>query len=530
MLILLRSKIFLPSAIDGAARRIASVRLPSLARSLSASVTVRLAVLVAIFVALPIVLYGQFENVDRRMRDLVVRSIQSRSWLIAQALRPVLDRGAAPAHGELNAELRKYSADGTDLKLMLRPAGANENRHFYYVAAAPEASPGDLGAELDSLTRHGVIQSLGASCSIDSPVEIRYRRPDGRSEILTSVMPIRTRWGCWALVSSHPTSEFLDTSIVRPYWQTPDIRLAAVIYLAAALFAAFTTLSVWRNIRHFRDVAREVRRGRIGPSSFSARNVVPEFASVAGDFDQLVIDLHNVASDIRRTAEDNAHSFKAPLATIQSSLQTLKRFTAADGERARRALALIEASTVRLGTLITAAQRLDHDTADLIDTPREPINLTDVVADVVLRYRDIMAERSIRLARHLDENVVVHAGKGALDVVVENILDNAISFSPSESSISVTLTRRGDAIDLLVEDEGPGIDPKRIDRIFDRYFSLRPQGVGAGAKHERNLADHAGLGLWIVRRNIEAMAGKVTATNRVGGGLSVRVTLPTNGS
>jgi len=493
-------------------------------------VTVRLAVLVAIFVALPIVLYGQFETVDRRMRELVVRSIQSRSWLIAQALQPVLDRQSSAPHRELNAELRKYSGDGTDLKLMLAPSGSSDSRHFYYVASAPEEDPGQLGTELDSMTRHGVIQSLGKSCSVDAPVEFRYRQPDGRSEIVTSVVPIRSRWGCWALISSHPTSEFLDTSIVRPYWKTPDIRIAAFIYLAAALFAVFTTLSVWRNIRHFRDVAREVRRGRIGPRSFSARNSVPEFASVAGDFDQLVVDLHNVASDIRRTAEDNAHSFKAPLATIQSSLQTLKRFTSADSERARRALTLIEASTVRLGTLITAAQRLDHNTADLIDTPRQAIGLTEVVADVVLRYRDIMAERSIRLARHLDENTVVLAGKGVLEVVIENILDNAISFSPPGSAISVVLSRRAGAVDLVVDDEGPGIDPKRIERIFDRYFSLRPRGAGAAVRPERNAVGHAGLGLWIVRRNIEALGGKVTATNRVGGGLSVRITLPASGS
>ena len=516
--------------------------MPRFARRLPASVTVRLGVLVAIFVALPMVLYGQFENVDKRMRDLVARSIQNRSWLIAQALKPMLDRPAIPPQRTLYAELHKYSVDGTDLKLMLEPATGDSRRHFYYVASSPEASQDQLGAELDSLTRHGVVQSLAKSCTVDSPVEIRYGRPNGTEEVLTSVVPIRTRWACWALISSHATSEFLDTSIARPYWQTPEIRIAAIIYLAAALFAAFTTLSVWRNIRYFRDVAREIRQGRTGPRSFSARNVVPEFASVASDFDQLVVDLHNVASDIRRTAEDNAHSFKAPLATIQSSLRMLKRFTVADSERAQRALALIERSTVRLGALIAAAQRLDHNTADLIDKPREPIRLTDVVADVVLRYRDVMAERSIRLARHLDEDVIVHAGKGVLEVVIENILDNAISFSPAGSGISVILTRRGSAVDLLIEDEGPGIDPKRIERIFDRYFSLRPQPTDVetqsdgDAKTEiatapdKSAAGHSGLGLWIVRRNIEALGGQVSATNRVGGGLSVRITLPTSGA
>jgi len=500
---------------------------------LRASLTVKLVLLVGIFVALPIVLYGQFESADRKMQDLVARSIQHRSWLIAQAISPILDQSEGPPSRSLNEILRKYSFDGTILKLMFRPAALKGGTNFYYVASAPQVGSGRVDAELNSLAQHGILEKLSDTCTWDSPLEIRYTRPDGGEQILTSVIPIQSRWGCWVLISAHAASEFLNTSIGRPYWQTREVRIAALIYLVGLFLAGLIAWSVRTNVNHFRRVAREIRQGRIGRHSFTARNVIPELASVAADFDKLVLDLHHVARDIRQTAEDNAHSFKAPLATIQSSLEPIKRLLPSDNPRAQRALSLVDLSINRLRALVIAAQRLDNNTADLIDSPRALVNLTQVIADVLLRYRDILSERGIRLSRHLDDGVMVRAGVGVIDVVIENILDNAISFSPSGGTITVTLLRNENHIDLLIEDEGPGIDPKKIDRIFDRYFSLRASEVAAVQEDPAQGGDeqkqgHAGLGLWIVRRNVEALGGRISAANRLGGGLCVHVTLPIN--
>ena len=95
-------------------------------RRLAASLTLKSVVLVGIFVALPIVLYGQFESADRQMRDLVTRAIQDRSALIAEALTPKLISTDKSARAALNDDLAKYSSDGTILKLMFQPG---EERH-----------------------------------------------------------------------------------------------------------------------------------------------------------------------------------------------------------------------------------------------------------------------------------------------------------------------------------------------------------------------------------------------------------------
>jgi two-component system sensor histidine kinase ChvG len=244
---------------------------------------------------------------------------------------------------------------------------------------------------------------------------------------------------------------------------------------------------------------------------------------VARDFDKLVLDLKHLSQQIRQSAEDNAHSFKTPLAAIQSSLSPVRKAVSLEDQRARRALEIIDSAIARLLALVNAAQRFDTGTADLIEAPRVPTNLTQLVGEATLNFREITASRDIRLVRRLDDSVIVRSAKGMLETVLQNILENATSFSPRGASIIITLTQNHDTVELQVDDEGPGIPADKIERVFERYFSSRPNQPGEAGK-----PPHSGLGLWIVRRNVEALGGEVRATNRVGGGLSVAVTLPRN--
>ena len=482
--------------------------------------------LVGIFVALPVVLYGQFESADRQMRDLVTRAIQDRSKLIGHALAPVLRRIEPGTTVALNDELAKFTSDGTVLKLMLQPAATPgeppTSAPFYFVASAPAIRPDEVATELDELAHRGILKKLGEACMWEASDEIRYKQPNGAVELLTSIIPIKDKSGCWVLTSTHRTSEFLNTSIGRPYWETRAVRVAAAIYLVLAVLAVLAAVSIWLSLRRFRDVANEIGQGRIGDYAFSQRNIVPELSSVAHDFDKLVIDLKRLSRQIRQSAEDNAHSFKTPLAAIQSSLAPVRRAVAMEDQRARRALEIIDSSLKRLLALVNAAQRFDNSTADLIEAPRVPTNLTHLVGEATLNFREIMASRDIRLIRRLDKAVMVRAGKGMLEIVLQNILENATSFAPRSSTIVLTLTQNHDAVELQVDDEGPGIPGDMIDHIFERYFSSRPpQG-------EVEPPPHSGLGLWIVRRNVEALGGQVSASNRIGGGLSIAIVLPRN--
>lgn len=487
----------------------------------------KLVALIVICAILPVLLYWQFEAADRHMRDLVARSVKDRSQLVAQAISPLLQRADSIGDPALTNELAKYATDGTALKLLFQPASAGDGRGFFLVASAPPIRADQLQSDLDELSQRGILKGLSEACVAELPNELRYRLPDGSVELLSSIAPFRTERGCWVLVSTHSTADFLRTSIGRPYWETQPVRSAAIICLAMIGLAILTAVSIRRSLRQFREVAHEVRQGRIGERAFSRRNIVPELASVARDFDQLVDDVHRAAREIRQSAEDNAHSFKSPLATIRASLEPVRRSVPPTEQRARRALEIVDASVDRLQTLVTAAQHLDNSAADLIEAPRSSANLAELVGVAVLHFRELMASRDVRLIRRLEPRVMVRTAEGMLEIVLQNILENAISFTPPGGTIVVTLTQNEDDVQLQIEDEGPGIDPRKIDRIFERYFSLRPRPLRE--EDATIVSGHAGLGLWMVRRNVEALGGKVEAVNRLGGGLMVTVTLPRNG-
>jgi two-component system sensor histidine kinase ChvG len=398
------------------------------------------------------------------------------------------------------------------------------------VASAPALQSPQLDSEISSLERRGILSSLQDSCSWGAPLEFRYDAATGRKELLTSLIPIDTAAGCWILVSTHNDPEFLNTSIGRSYWQTEGVQIAAIIYMVFAVLAALIVVSVKRSLRHFQGVARKITRGGISSATFASRDVVPELAGVAGDFDKLVHELWRAAADIRRTAEDNAHAFKTPLATIRSALEPLKRVVPESNQRAQRATQLIDSSLTRLTALVSAAQQFGNDTADFIQAPKHGVDFTGVVLGILQNAKDVAARKGIEIVHRLTMDVIVLAPDRILDVIVENILDNAISFSKSGQTITVTLSKKHGRVDLFIDDQGPGIEPDKIEYVFERYVSIRsPDNEGGTCTLMADQPSHAGLGLWIVRRHVEALNGMVTAANRTGGGLRIHVVLPANG-
>jgi len=105
-----------------------------------------------------------------------------------------------------------------------------------------------------------------------------------------------------------------------------------------------------------------------------------------------------------------------------------------------------------------------------------------------------------------------------LEQIIANLLDNAISFSPSNSKISVMCVIKKKDVQLVIEDEGPGFNEKNIDKIFNRFYSNRPENFG----------EHSGLGLNIVKNIIELHGGSITASNQTGNkkGARIEVLLP----
>jgi len=373
-----------------------------------------------------------------------------------------------------------------------------------------------LEAERARLAGQGVLDRLDQTCAGGEALALRTTRPDGGEEILTSITPVRTAFGCFALVTAHSAPRFLGTALGRPYWRTPEVQAAFVIYLAMAGLMLAIVFGIRQSLRRFGGLARAIATGDPGAGSFVARNTVPELEGVAADFDRLVGALHASADALRRAAEDNAHALKTPIAVIRQAAEPLKRVVPADDARGQRALDLIERSVDRLDGLVSSARRLDEEAADLLSIRARPVDVAAVARRVLDGYAAVLAGRGLRLDLDIAPVATALATDDLVETVLENLLENAAGFSPPGALLTVGVTVGDDRVDLVVADRGPGVEPGNIHRIFDRYVSLRPAEQPSGAAH-------FGIGLWIVRRNVAAVGGRVTAANRPEGGLSVRV-------
>ncbi len=493
------------------------------------SLTGKTVLLAIIFLLVPVFLYIEFRNAYEESQGLLLRSVRDEGRVISQSLLPMLQNADIDALPQLGASLSRFAGEVTTIKLLLAPAGAGSDG-FYYVASWPTVEAANLQVERNTLAQQGVLDRLAQNCRDEMPFSLIYHRPTGGAEIVTAVTPLATAVGCWAVVASFSQAAFPSAHLGQPYWATPSVRVAAVIYLAMAAITFSTLLGVRGGLRRFARRARRIREQGPDAGSFGARADMPELGEVAAEFDRMVDAIHRSAAEIRQAAEDNAHAFKTPIAVIRQSVEPLRRSLPEGNRRAQRAIGVVEHALDRLDGLVASARELDEATADLIDEPLTPVDLGRVIGRLVQNRsaihddRDVtivLASRDLTITTDLLPGLNVLGSEEMIETVLDNLIDNAVSFSPAGGEVLVHLSHDGRFAHLIVSDRGPGVPDGRIELIFERYHSERRDDVGGEAP-----GSYFGIGLWIARRNVEAMGGTIFAENRAPHGLQVHVRLP----
>lgn len=485
------------------------------------SFSVKLAVIALVLAVVPVQLYRQFQAADSQRNELLLRLVQEQGRLAGEAVFPVLDRFTPRSLDQLEQSVRQLAESGLSIKVLFSPAAPAAAQRFLLVAAAPETTAEEGRQATERLVHSGVLEKLTQSCQGRSPLALRLPHGDSPAagdELLTYIGPHTTAAGCWVVVASQPTGSLPERVIGQPFWRTPEVQAAGAVYLLMVVLVLSVFADAWRGLRRFRDVAQKVMRGR-PQSSFATGSTMPELAGVARDLDSMVTALKRSEGLLRQAAEENAHALKAPLAVISQSLEPLRRTLRPEDTRAHRSLEVIEQSVTKLDHLVSTVRRIDETIAGLIDCPKTPVAVSALLDQMGQGYLRVAGERGVTLTVTVAPGVTVAGSAEMVETIVENLLDNALDFSPTGGAVAITLsTRDGQAV-LRVEDQGPGVAATDLERIFERHLSSRPAGHGADA-------EHYGLGLWIVRRNAEAMGGRATAANREPGGLVVSVEMP----
>ena len=485
-------------------------------RQLVPSFSFQLVVLALVLLTVPAVLYWQFDRYEQRQQQVLHNAVSHMGEMIAAVLKPHLEQFDSESSGELRKALDAAAIDGTNIKLLLRLQGRG-SQDFFYVAAAPQVSADYLKRERSELIASGIFNHFAPACDRPEDLQVRFTNPAGQPEVLTSLTPVHVGAECWIVLTSENAASLAAEAPGRLVWSAPALRIAAILYVLSAVLILWLLFHLRRNVTRFRQTARRIRLRGPGPASFSEVNTVPELAGVAEDFDAIVSALTQSQAFIRQTAEENTHALKTPLATISQSLEPLRRAIATDDAAAKRSLELIERSVARLDTLVSDARDLEEAVAEVLYPEARPLDLSEFVANLAQSYAEALALQKKRLTLAISPGIIAYGNEDLLEPVLENLLENAASYTREGGAIELSLSRANGLAKLSVADRGPGGDPQHLPHLFDRRASFRT--TANAAMH------HQGLGLWIVKRNIEGLGGTVTAHNREGGGFEVIVSL-----
>ena len=475
--------------------------------------------LAVILTVLPCLIYVILADGQRDQQELLHAAVTDAGRAIAAGLTPELRRLDPTQFTDIQARLAQFHDPGRRIALLWHPKEAFRADSFFYVASEPMIAADELDAEKARLTQLSVLPALAQNCS----AEIEMPQPKaGEKATITSISTVQTDSGCWAVVIAVASRDVVSGLANQPFWARHNVQFAAAIYGVMASLIVLIFAAVRSNLARFRRVAL----GNAPAPEFAEVTTIPEIAPVARAIDVMVQRLHNTAQTLRQSAEDNAHAFKGPIATIRQATEPLRQLASSD-EASRSALRVIQAALDRLDGLIQSARRLDAATADLLELSERNVDLSALLLSLVEEYRAMHDPTIVRLTHDLEPGLVVAGEVEIIETVCENLLENAIAFSPAGRTVSVTARAIEDEsgrpiVRIQVEDEGPGVPAEALERIFERYYSDRkaaPDGEDDGQAH-------FGIGLWIARQNVQAMFGTVTARNRNPYGLCAEIRLP----
>jgi two-component system sensor histidine kinase ChvG len=299
------------------------------------------------------------------------------------------------------------------------------------------------------------------------------------------------------------------------------LRFFAVLAAVMLLLSLSLANTIAEPVRRLADAAERVRRGirsRQQIPDFTARS--DEIGHLSGALRDMTQALYNRLDAIESFAADVAHELKNPLTSLRSALETLPRVKS--GPARDRLVAVMQHDVRRLDRLISDisdASRLD---AELTRGEAGPVDVAALLQAVVAMSQDsprsngarIELSVPVRRGRRAGADYFVLGHDSRLAQVVTNLIDNACSFSEPGGVVRVSLARistrqdgepREERLVITVDDNGPGIPPHALERIFERFYTDRPnQGFG----------QNSGLGLSISRQIVEAHGGKIWAANR----------------
>jgi len=281
--------------------------------------------------------------------------------------------------------------------------------------------------------------------------------------------------------------------------------VAAAVMVVLSFLLAGTIAGPVRRLAGSAEVVRRRTRARVEIPDFTTRR--DEIGHLSGALRDMTDALYSRIEAIESFAADVAHELKNPLTSLRSAVETLP-LAKTETSRARL-LSVIEHDVRRLDRLISDISDASRVEAELQRQETGAVDLIKLLTTVVSVANEVRHDGGVKVTLSFEGSLrsfVMPGHDSRLGQVVDNLIANARSFSPPGGIIRITCRRLEDEIDITVDDDGPGVRPEALEKIFERFYTDRPQ---------QGFGQNSGLGLSISKQIVEAHGGRLWVENRL---------------
>lgn len=365
---------------------------------------------------------------------------------------------------------------------------------------------GSATAPAPSITGEDEVRNLLAS-AVSGETQIRTGQDGAGGSIFSVATPIERNGEVVGIIALSTVAGQIDQLVRSEREQVLQMFVIAILVsIGLSLVLASTIANPLSDLAAAAELGQDKNARKVSPSRVRIPDLTArpdEIGRLSGAMRGMVSALYERIDANEQFAADVAHEIKNPLASLQSAVGTL-RVAKTDDQRGRL-LDVIEHDVRRLDRLVSDISNASRLDSELVKEDEEPFDLMRMINNLTEYLGQQAAENGVEFIKDVpNEAIIIHGLEARLAQVFVNLITNATSFCQDGDAVRIWARRRDDRILVVVEDTGPGIPEQALNKVFNRFYSERP---------ERQFGNHSGLGLAISKQIIEAHGGVIWAEN-----------------
>ncbi len=336
--------------------------------------------------------------------------------------------------------------------------------------------------------------------------------------ILTTLKNVSNEYGNIGYIAISENS--LDIKAAIQERKNFILRTAVLVAIVILIFSIVLNRYFLKPIKNLVDYTKIIKsKSKKETKIDQIKNRNDELGVLSKSLDEMTKELNNRIKATENFSTDLVHEIRNPLASLKSASEIISDTT--DKEKQNKLLKIMIHDVSRIDRLMTDYSQILKDELAISSEQMEDLDLKPIIESVVDDFNNIYIEKKnvkIKLNTSGSKNYLIKGISNRVEQIIANLLDNSVSFSKAGSTVTVDLAKSENYTILKVSDEGEGFKESDIKKVFDRFYSNRPENFG----------EHSGLGLNIVKNLVQIHKGEIHASNSPKGGAMIEIKFPKN--